>query len=101
MKNMEVDVRAELEQFDWTNAHWTHDRLIASSPFRYETRPSFFVTLDPSSEYYGCWGDSGAVDDEWQSGNFTKLLSFLRAETYEETEEYLRYTYGAPDEVST
>jgi phage/plasmid primase-like uncharacterized protein len=43
---------------------------------------------------HGGWKDAGAYDSEWASGNFVKLLSFLRNETYEETEEYLEYTYG-------
>lgn len=52
------------------------------------------MTLDPISDYYGCWGDSGAYDKEWASGGFIKLLSFLRGETYEETVEYLLTIYS-------
>lgn len=94
MNVSEVDVRAELEQYSWTSARWTEDRLIAASPFREDRRPSFFVTIDPSSEFYGTWGDSGALDDDWASGNLVKLLSYLRQESEYEVAEYLREQYG-------
>jgi len=89
---IKVDIQTELENFNWTRARWTSDKLIACSPFRYDGNPSFFVNL--TGDYAGCFGDSGSYDSEWASGNFVKLLSFLRNETYEETEEYLEYTYG-------
>lgn len=90
-----VDVRAELEVFPWVRPRWTADKLIAASPFRYDTHPSFFVRLEPYGPYpAGTWADSGAVDPEWRSGNFVKLLAFLRGETYEETTEYLTVKYG-------
>jgi DNA primase len=89
---MDIDIRAELEKYSWVKPRWSSDKLIAASPFRYDKSPSFFVTL--TGEYAGCWGDSGAYDADWASGNFTKLLAFLRNETYEETEEYLRGEYG-------
>lgn len=92
---IEIDVRSELEQFEWERATWTEEKLIAASPFRYDRKPSFFVRLQPYGQYpAGVWSDSGAYDEEWRSGNFVKLLSFLRSETYEETEEYLLMTYG-------
>jgi DNA primase len=93
-QNIPVDIRTELEQFSWTRPKWSSDKLIAASPFRYDKTPSFFVNF--TGEYAGCFGDSGAYDAEWESGNFTKLLSFLRNETYEETEEYLLGEYGVP-----
>lgn len=89
---VEVDIRAELETFDWIRPRWTNDKLIAASPFRYDKTPSFFVTLE--GEYAGAWADSGFYDEEWKSGGFVKLLSFLRNETYEETEEYLLESYA-------
>jgi 5S rRNA maturation endonuclease (ribonuclease M5) len=89
-----VDVRTELENFAWDNANWTDTKLIAASPFRWDRKPSFFCNYDKDSEYYGVWGDSGAEDDNWRSGGFIKLLSFLRGETYEETAEYLMLTYS-------
>jgi len=94
-QDVAVDIRAELEQFNWVRPKWSADKLIAASPFRYDKTPSFFVNF--TGEYAGCFGDSGAYDQEWASGNFVKLLSFLRNETYEETEEYLRDEYGLAD----
>ncbi|EOO67486.1 hypothetical protein IKE_02613 [Bacillus cereus VD196] len=91
-QSINVDIEYELRQHIWTNERWSSDKLIAASPFRYEHTPSFFVNLD--GNYSGTWKDSGAFDNEWESGNFTKLLSYLRNETYEETEEYLLEMYG-------
>ncbi|MRD36468.1 hypothetical protein GH882_10940 [Bacillus thuringiensis] len=90
-QDVNVDIEYELRQFSWTNERWSYDKLIAASPFRYEHTPSFFVNLD--GDYAGTWKDSGAFDNEWESGNFTRLLSYLRNETYEETEAYLLESY--------
>lgn len=92
--DLNVDIRAELEPFPWLNAIWSDTRLIAISPFRYERHASFYVILDENDEAYGCWGDPGANDSEWQRGGFIKLLGFLRDETYEETCDYLATKYG-------
>jgi DNA primase len=90
-----VDVEAELREFDWTRPTWNSDKLLAASPFRYDKSPSFFVRLEPYGEYpAGVWSDQGAYDAEWASGNFPKLLAFLRNETYEEAEDYLAEKYG-------
>jgi 5S rRNA maturation endonuclease (ribonuclease M5) len=97
--SVDVDVRTELEQFNWTRPKWSSDKLIAASPFRYDKSPSFFVNFN--GEYAGTWGDSGAYDQEWASGNFTKLLAFLRNETYEETEDYLLGEYGRQETGET
>jgi DNA primase len=91
----QVDIRAELEKYSWIKPRWSSDKLIAASPFRYDKSPSFFVNI--TGQYAGCWGDSGAYDSEWASGNFIKLLAYLRNETYEETEEYLAGEYGLAD----
>lgn len=95
---VQVDVAEELSQYEWgPNAKWQSDKLIARSPFRYDRSPSFFVRLDEHGDYpAGTWADSGHYDSEWASGNIVKLLSFLRNETYEETEEYLLAAYGTP-----
>lgn len=90
-----IDVRAELEEYDWTRANWSDPRRFqASSPFRYDKTPSFFVDTDEDSPYYGCWGDSAADDPEWRSGTFIKLIQFLRKETYNETLYYIDAKYG-------
>jgi 5S rRNA maturation endonuclease (ribonuclease M5) len=95
---VEVDVEAELRELDWTRPTWTGDKLLAASPFRYDKSPSFFVRLEPYGEYpAGVWSDQGAYDAEWASGNFVKLLAFMRNESYEETEDYLAEKYGAAD----
>lgn len=91
---IDVDIETELRKYEWIRPRWTGTKLQAASPFRYDRKPSFFVNLD--GEYAGTWADSGAYDDEWSSGNFVKLLAFLRQETYEETEAYLLNEYGLP-----
>ncbi|MGM0904212.1 MAG: toprim domain-containing protein [Bacillota bacterium] len=96
---VDIDIETELQSFNWTRPKWSSDKLIAASPFRYDKTPSFFIKL--AGEYAGCWGDSGAYDAEWASGNLVKLLSFLRNETYEETEDYLLGTYGYQDDSET
>lgn len=91
-----VDVRGELEVYDWgPRAKWSHDKLIAPSPFRDDHMPSFFVRLEQSGDYpAGIWSDSGAYDDRYAKGGLAKLLAFLRAETIEETERYLLDKYA-------
>ena len=90
-----VDVRAEIEAFEWSQPKWSDTKLIAASPFRQEHTPSFFVRLEPCGEYEaGIWGDSGAFNPEHKSGNLVRLLAFLRNETEEEAAEYLLEKYG-------
>ncbi|SET42985.1 Toprim-like [Oceanobacillus limi] len=98
-EELDVDIRTELEAFPWTRPRWSSDKLIAASPFRYDNTPSFFVNLD--GEYAGTWRDSGAYDSDYESGNFPKLLAFLRDETYEETCEYLTELYGMPAQTES
>jgi 5S rRNA maturation endonuclease (ribonuclease M5) len=90
-RQVPVDIRRELEEFTWHRARWSAEKLVAASPFRYDRSPSFFVNLE--GEYSGAWGDSGASDDNWKSGGFVKLLSFLRNETVSETCDYLLMRY--------
>lgn len=65
------------------------NKLQACSPFRYEKRPSFAVNLEN-----GSWIDSGATDESMRKGHFTQLLSFLREETWFDTEDYLLEKYA-------
>lgn len=88
----DVDVRTELEQFEWHNATWSGVKLIAASPFRYDKSPSFYVWLDGKDK--GAFGDSGAFEDEYRKGGFIKLLAFMRQEPYEDTLAYLEEQYG-------
>lgn len=91
-RQVDVDIRSELEEFEWQNASWETNKLIASSPFRGSDRhPSFYI--DFTGEYAGVWGDSAAEDDYLQSGTLPKLLAFLRDESYEEACEYLLEKY--------
>lgn len=86
---IDVDIRAELERYTWHRPRWTNDKLIAASPFRYDSTPSFFVSLE-----HGGWADSGAIDPEYTSGGFVKLLAFLDNMTEGEAADYLIATYG-------
>ncbi|WP_164763004.1 toprim domain-containing protein [Paenibacillus humicus] len=90
MRSLSIQIRDELEGFAWHRAKWYADRLVAASPFRYDSHPSFRVEFE-----HGYWTDSGASDPEWQRGGFVKLLAYLRQETIGETLEYLREKYGA------
>lgn len=83
-----VDVKAEIEEYEWHRTKWRHDRLIACSPFRDEKTPSFAVNFEN-----GTFIDSGG-DGEYSKGDFVKLLAFLRGTTYEEAEEYLIALYS-------
>jgi 5S rRNA maturation endonuclease (ribonuclease M5) len=85
---VDVDFEAELQEFTWGRPSWKENKLIACSPFRDESHPSFAVTYDKG----GIFIDSGG-DGEWRSGPFIKLLSWLRNETWEETEDYLLEKY--------
>ena len=92
--DVDVDIEAELREYDFGHrARWSTDKLVASSPFRTDNAPSFWISLD--GDYAGVWGDSGALDDEYSAGNFAKLLAHLRNESQEEAEEYLLEEYGA------
>lgn len=90
---VDVNISAELAEYDWGyNARWSADKLIAASPFRHDSTPSFYVHLDGDSA--GAWGDSGASDDDYVKGGFVKLLSYLRGESEAETTDYLISEYG-------
>lgn len=91
-RQVDVDIRAEIEQYEWEGAKWTEEKLIACSPFRDDNHPSFYISFE--GEYAGVFGDSSAVDDYYKSGTLPKLLAFLRNETYEEACEYLLEKYA-------
>lgn len=94
--DVQVDVLEELQGYEWENAVWTDEKLIACSPFREDSRPSFYVWLHDSDRApAGAWGDSGGL--EFEKGGFTSLLSYLRDETREEIEEYLIEKYGVDE----
>lgn len=87
-----IDIEEELSAYQFDNARWQADKLIANSPFRDESRPSFFVNL--SGEFAGTWADSGAINDEMASGNFAKLIALLDSISIEDAERYLIDKYG-------
>ena len=96
---VDVNIREELEEFEWENAKWTQEKLIASSPFRSSDRnPSFYIDLE--GEYAGVFGDSGAYDTYYESGTLPKLLAYLRNESYEDAVDYLlsKYDYEYSNE---
>jgi len=90
---VQLDIAAELSDYHFDNARWSADKLIASSPFRDDRAPSFYVTLE--GEYAGVWGDSGSYVDEYSKGNFVKLIALLNGYSYEEACDYLVDKYGA------
>ncbi|WP_353854749.1 toprim domain-containing protein [Bacillus sp. Bos-x628] len=88
---IDVDIREELERYEWDRPTWHADRLTAASPFREDRTPSFYVYYeDTATAKAGYFGDSGTGE----RGGFIKLLAFLREETEEETAFYLAETYG-------
>lgn len=87
--SVEVNIEEELRQYPWRRARWTPTKLVASSPFRTDNTPSFFVNLET-----GGWADSGSLDPEYMSGNFVKLLGYLRGAGEVEAAEYLLEKYG-------
>lgn len=94
-QTLDVDVEAELRNFDWHRPRWTSDKLLAASPFRDDRTPSFFVRLEATDDHNaGIWHDSGSYDAAWAKGNFAQLLAFLRNESVEEAADYLLATYG-------
>lgn len=98
LHEINVDILdAEIERYPWRNVIPHATKLIASSPFglRSDNAPSFFINVDRSSQFYGCWSDKGAVDPEWQSGGPIRLYAFLRNITYEEAREILHEVPGA------
>lgn len=89
---IDVDIRDELEQYSWSNARWQEDKLIASSPFRTDNAPSFWVNID--GEYAGLFGDSGYENEYYGAGNLPKLLAYLNDCSYEEMCDYLLEKYS-------
>ncbi|MCM3639683.1 toprim domain-containing protein [Priestia aryabhattai] len=90
-QEIDVDIEEELEPYleEHFYRHQTRGiKLQSCSPFRDEKTPSFAVNLEN-----GTWIDSGATDDAWSKGNFIKLLSYLMAVTYEESEQFLWEKY--------
>lgn len=86
---VDVDIAAELDNYEWRGVKMKEDNMIACSPFRDERHPSFSVHLES-----GLWIDFGGDDDEWKKGNFVKLIAYLENITYTEAEDLLLDAYG-------
>src|SRR5690625_8046285 len=95
--SVQIDLEAELCEYPFDNARWSADKLVASSPFRKDQAPSFFVNLE--GDYAGTWADSGSLDYEYARGNFVKLIALLRDISYEEASDYLLEKYGVLHEL--
>jgi 5S rRNA maturation endonuclease (ribonuclease M5) len=95
--DIDIDIPSILEQYDWENGKIIDNKFIANSPFRSETRASFFVRLKEEDGFdAGLWHDSGGVG-EWKSGTFPKLYAWLKGITEEEAEDELLEIYGGKD----
>ncbi|MDA2738439.1 toprim domain-containing protein [Bacillus cereus group sp. Bc015] len=86
---LNVDIPEELSYYDWHRARPKENELVACSPFRDETSPSFSINLET-----GLWIDFGSTHDLYSKGGLVTLLSFLRNETPTEVEDYLLDKYG-------
>lgn len=90
-QTLNIDIAEELDDYDFGyGARWATDKLIARSPFRDDSTPSFYVHLD--GDHAGTWGDSGAG----LKGGLVALLAELRGESADEVADYLTDKYGAP-----
>jgi DNA primase len=83
-----VDILEELDNYEWNRARVKSNEMVACSPFREEKSPSFSINLET-----GQWIDFGSTD-YYGKGNIISLLSYLRAETPSEVEDYLLEKYG-------
>lgn len=89
-----LDIREELEQYDFGyGARWNENKLIARSPFRDDRSPSFYVNF--TGKYAGRWGDSGALDPKYSSGDLAFLIAQLEGISYDEACVYLFDKYGS------
>jgi DNA primase len=93
-REIDVDVEKEIQKYSWDRPKWRADRLIACSPFRADSSPSFYVYFeDTATAFAGSWGDSGG--GQFQKGHFTQLLAFLEDCSEEEIVEYLLSEYAS------
>lgn len=92
--SVDIDVADELREHDFGyGARWTEGKLIASSPFRDDRAPSFYVNL--TGDHAGTWGDSGSVDERHARGGFVALIAHMNGTSYEEAGDYLIDKYGS------
>jgi len=89
-EEMDVNVEEELDPYldVLTGKKYRRDELMANSPFREESNPSFSVNLET-----GIYNDFGG-HGYYKSGGLVKLLSFLSDTPEIEIELYLESKYG-------
>lgn len=93
-REIDVDIEKEISKYSWSRPKWRTDRLIACSPFRYDSSPSFYVYFeDTSSAFAGSWGDSGG--GQFQKGHLIQLLAYLEDCSEEEIVDYLIEEYAS------
>lgn len=95
-QDVEVDIKKEIKPFlPFQRMSIKNGKLIACSPFRTDTHPSFFLRLEKSGRYEaGVWSDAGSVDPQLSSGTFPKLLALLKNQPVKEIEDELLDKYG-------
>lgn len=86
---IEVDVREEIERYEWRNVRDKGVEFVCCSPFRDERHASFSINLET-----GLWIDFGSYDDHWKKGNLVRLLAWLEDTTEEDIEDSLLEGYG-------
>jgi 5S rRNA maturation endonuclease (ribonuclease M5) len=93
-RKVDVDIERELDRYNWQRPKWSANRLLACSPFRYDSSPSFYVyTEDTATAFAGSWGDSGGIGD-FAKGSFPFLLAYLMDVSEAEAIEYLFSEYA-------
>lgn len=87
---IQLDAREFLEEIvEWRKPKWQGDKLIACSPFRDDSTPSFFFDLRS-----GGWADSGASGTIYESGNIVKFVSLLLNIPEDDAMNYLIERFG-------
>lgn len=86
---LDIDVREEIERYEWRNVRDKGVEFVCCSPFRDEKHASFSINLET-----GLWIDFGSYDDHWKKGNLVRLLAWLEDTTEEDIEDGLLEGYG-------
>lgn len=88
-REIDVNVEEEISGIKFDKCRIRGSELIACSPFRNESTPSFSLNLES-----GLWIDRGAISDLYKSGNIIKLLAYFRGESFEDVANYLLEKYS-------
>lgn len=89
-QKLDVNIEEEIEPYMDTldRVSIRGEELMANSPFRDESNPSFGLNLET-----GIYNDFGG-DGYYKQGNIIKLISYLSDTPIEEVEDYLIAKYG-------